>query len=1188
MFPIFRFEWRYRLTRPATWIYGLILFILGIVFMTTDAVRIGGGYGKVLKNAPFNLHMIESIMAALGMFFVMAFMAVPILRDSDHKMDTFLYAFPIKKWDYFLGRFLGSLSVCLAAFALLPLGMMLGEALARTWETDPGTWGPFSFTSYAWPFLTGVFPNVFFLGALFFAMVTLSRKMMYGYLVAIFSIVFYGAAISALSDLENKDLASTFDPFGLLSTDRVTDYWSIAEKNVNLVPLVGTYLINRLAIMVIGLGILFFGYRRFKMSPVADSGKPVKAEPQESLEKPVVPSRAWQPNYSIFPLIRNLTVLEIRQTLRSPLFLALLVAIGLFLGFNAWNANKMFDTSVYPVTGIMLEAVTSNLFGILSIVTLVFLAGEIVWRERQVHMEGIYDAFPVPGPVVFLSKLFSLMVVPVCLLLLVPVATVAVQMLKGYHNHEWGLFFKTLFLFELPRLWLIAFLAFAIQHIVNNKFAGHVAMLAYYLSIIGLSYLHVEHPLFKFGSGMRYVYSDMNGFGDFVHAYRIYLLHWSLVGLFLLVLAWLFMVRGAESDFKSRLRFALQRIRESNSARLVVLIPFLAMLGTGYYITHQTLVLDHYSNSKEDEETSANYEKRYGYLENSLHPSLKAVSIGADMYPENGDLKLTSKSIYFNPHKKPIDTLWFNYNSEGKLEKLAINLPGKTVVDDVEKGIRAIKLEKPLQPADSFQLDFAMKLAFTGLSNESPVKENGTFFNSQYWPSMGFNDNFKLTDDDKRKEYGLKELPTLPSQTDSLATDKGFLDERNHSIRFEAVLSTSPDQIAIAPGYLQKEWSQNGRRYFHYKMDIPIVNFYAVLSARYKVYKEKYKDIDISIYHHPSHDYNVKKMAEAVRHSLEYYGEHFGPYQHKQVRILEFPRYQSFAQSFDNTIPYSEAIGFIANLEEEDAIDYVYFVTAHEMAHQWWGHQINPAATRGCQFLSETMAEYSALMVMKKRYGDNLMGRFLRRELDSYLQGRSGEKKKENPLLNIEYQQYAYYNKGSMAMFSVMDLIGEEKMNQFLGSFVKQYAFAERPYVTTLQYYDMLKTHIPPHLQVLADDQLKRITLYKNRVVSAKGKKRSDGQFEVTLVPELGKMYVDSLGGNEQNMPFVGSISVALQTKEFVLKPSEVLMMEKKELVSGKPLVLISKEKPSYVSLDPLHTLTDIKPEDNTLKIDWE
>lgn len=1187
MFPIFRFEWRYRLTRPATWIYGLILFVLGIVFMTSDAVRIGGGYGKVLKNAPFNIHMIESIMAAFGMFFVMAFMAVPILRDSDHKMDAFLYAFPIKKRDYYLGRFLGSLSVCLFAFALLPLGMMLGEALARTWETDPGTWGDFSFSSYAWPFLVAIFPNVFFMGALFFTLVTLSRKMMYGYLVAIFSIVFYGAALSALSDLENKDLASTLDPFGLLSTDRVTDYWAIAEKNTSLVPLVGTYLVNRLGILLIACLILLFGYRRFRMSPVSDSGKPLKPE-ADAQAKGVQPTQAWKPNYAIAPLIRSLTLLEIRQTLRSPLFLALLFAITLFLGFNAWNANKMFETSVYPVTGIMLEGATNSIFSILSIVTLVFLAGEIVWRERQVHMEGIYDAFPVPGPVVFISKLLSLMVVPVCLLLLVPIASVAVQWMKGYHEQEWSLYFKTLFLFELPRLWLMAFLAFAIQQILNNKFAGHVAMLGYYLSILGLSYLHIEHPLFRFASGMNYRYSDMNGFGDFVHPYRIYLLHWSFTGLFLLVLAWLFMVRGAESDFRSRLRFAIQRVKESWTARLVVLLPFLAMMGTGYYITYQTLVLDHFTNSKEEEEISAEYEKKFAYLEESLHPSLKAVSVGADLFPENGDLHLTGKFIYFNPHKKPIDTLWFNFNPEGKLEKLAINLPGKTVFDDPDKGIRAIRLAKSLAPADSFELDFAMKLGYTGLNNESPVKENGTFFNTQYWPSMGFNDAYRIQDDDKRKEYGLQEMPTLPSQTDSLATDRGFLDPGNHNIRFEAVVSTSPDQIAIAPGYLLKEWNEKGRRYFHYKMDIPIVNFYAILSARYQVYKENWKGIDISVYHHPAHGYNVKKMAEAVRHSLEYYGEHFGPYQHKQVRILEFPRYQSFAQSFDNTIPYSEAIGFIANLEEEDAIDYVYFVTAHEMAHQWWGHQINPASTRGCQFLSETMAEYSALMVMKKRYGENLMGRFLRRELDSYLNGRSGEKKKENPLMDIEYQQYAYYNKGSMAMYSVMDLIGEEKMNQFLGSFVKKYAFAERPYVTTHQYYDMLKTHIPAPLQVLADDQLKRITLYKNRVVSAKGKKRSDGLFEVTLVPELGKMYVDSLGGNEQNKPFAGSIGVALQTKEFVVKPSEVLVMEKKELVSGKPLVLVSKQKPTYVSLDPLHTLTDIKPEDNTLKIDWE
>jgi len=59
-------------------------------------------------------------------------------------------------------------------------------------------------------------------------------------------------------------------------------------------------------------------------------------------------------------------------------------------------------------------------------------------------------------------------------------------------------------------------------------------------------------------------------------------------------------------------------------------------------------------------------------------------------------------------------------------------------------------------------------------------------------------------------------------------------------IAYEATVSTEPDQIAISPGYLQREWTENGRRYFHYKMDAPILNFYAFQSARYAVKKDSW------------------------------------------------------------------------------------------------------------------------------------------------------------------------------------------------------------------------------------------------------------------------------------------------------------------------------------------------------------
>lgn len=1188
MMSVFWFELRYRLKRPATYIYALLFFAMGVLIMSTDAVQIGGGYGKVNSNAPYSIHQIMAIMGVFGIFIIMAFHSVPIHRDVEHKVDQFLYTYPLTKNQYLGGRFLGTLFLCSIVYFFLPMGMMAGEAIAKFRHPESEDWGPFSLLTYLWPFLICCLPTIFLMGSLFFSFVTLTRKMMAAYLIAIGFIVLYSIGLNLLSDLDNKNIAALTDPFGLLASDRITEYWSIAQKNIQLVPLEGVFLINRLIWLLSGMGCLVYCFVQFKMTPVQDSGKRnlIKIE---SIAKPETLDLKLlaQPKFSAAKSFWALFSIEVRQNLRNVFFLTFLFAIVVFLAFNGWYSNQTYETGIHPVTRAFLESATSGIFSILSMTLLIFLAGEIIWRERQNQMDGIYNAFPVSNRTIFLAKYASLLLIPIILVFLVAFVGISIQLLKGYTHLEPELYFKTLILFELPRFFLLATLAFCIQVVVNNKYVGHTAILLYYLSFIGLSYLKIEHPLFRFASGLSYRYSDMNGFGESVRGFRVYLFHWTLVSGLLLSIAFLLMVRGSESALKIRRKLAEIRFSSSLQLKGFSAICMVGMLCTGFNIYQQTVVVDHFTNSKTEEEISAEYEKKFDYLNRSLHPTLTDVKIGADMYPETNDLRLTGLFTYQNPHSKPIDTLWFNVDPDKEIQKFNLSIGNKKVFEDKKKGIYAYRVVPALAPGDSFILDVDLRVGFTGLSNESPVRGNGTFFNNGEWPSMGYNSTYQIQDEDKRKEYGLKELPTMDSQTDSVAIQKSLFDQLNHSIRFEATLSTAPDQMAIAPGYLTKEWMGNGRRYFHYKMDRPITNFYSIISARYATYKEKWNDVDITIYHHPWHSFNVKKMAEAVRHSLDYYTTNFGPYQHKQVRILEFPRYQSFAQSFDNTIPYSEGIGFVANLEEEDAIDYVYFVTAHEMAHQWWGHQINPAFVRGGQFLSETMAEYSALMVMKKRYGDELMGRFMSRELNDYLSGRSSERKKENPLMDIEMQSYAYYNKGSLAMFQVMDLLGESKMNDFLKNFVSQYRFKEKPYPTTNDYYRMLTQNMNPQQIRQVDDQLKRITLYNNRITEATGKSLPGGEYEIRFKVELEKMYADSLG-TETKVPFTDPITIGLQEVNQPVRKSDIVMMEKRNLKSGEEVVLKSKTKVKIASLDPLHLFTDIRTEDNFKIISWD
>ena len=82
----------------------------------------------------------------------------------------------------------------------------------------------------------------------------------------------------------------------------------------------------------------------------------------------------------------------------------------------------------------------------------------------------------------------------------------------------------------------------------------------------------------------------------------------------------------------------------------------------------------------------------------------------------------------------------------------------------------------------------------------------------------------------------------------------------------------------------------------------------------------------------------------------------------------------------------------------DNIIDYVTYVTAHELGHQYWAHQIISADMQGGTILVETMAQYSALMVMKHLYGEDKIRRFLKFELDNYLRSRGGEVVEELPL----------------------------------------------------------------------------------------------------------------------------------------------------------------------------------------------
>jgi aminopeptidase N len=391
--------------------------------------------------------------------------------------------------------------------------------------------------------------------------------------------------------------------------------------------------------------------------------------------------------------------------------------------------------------------------------------------------------------------------------------------------------------------------------------------------------------------------------------------------------------------------------------------------------------------------------------------------------------------------------------------------------------------------------------------------------------------------------------------------------------------------MAIAPGTLEQEWSDKGRRYFHYKMDKPILNFYSFQSARYEVRHDRWQDVAIDVYYHPGHDFNVDRIIKGAKAALAYDSKRFSPYQHRELRVVEFPRYATYAQSFPGTIPFSESFGFIAKVDANSRkdLDYPFYVTAHEVAHQWWGHQLVPAWVRGGTVLSESLSEYSALMVMKQAFGAAQMRRFLRYDLDRYLMGRAGERRHELPLAQNEDQQYLHYRKGSLALYLLQDLLGEDTVNGVLHDLLVDYAFTGPPYPNVTALIDRLRKVTPPDKAYLIDDLFESIVLYENRADSASAVRRADGKYEVTLHATAGKVHAGELG-DEKEVPLADYIEFGVDDRDGYPLVRERRLVKQR----GQVVRLVVDVRPGRAGIDPDNKLIDRKPTDNMVSVDMQ
>ncbi len=1208
MLAIAWFDFVRRLRMVSTYVYFVVFGALAGFWMAAaggalSSASVSFGGDKILINGTYAIAIGVALLSFMGITVIGSVVGRAVQQDYEYGTYHFFFSAPIAKRDYFVGRLLGAWMTLLLIFSGITVGIFIGTHWpgvipARVVDAP-------SVQSFLRPYLILLLPNLIWMGGCFFVLAALTRQMAPVYVAGVIALVGYLFALDLLGDMDNKWLAAMVDPSGVTALDVTARYWTVAQKNLVEIPLESALLWNRALWLGFGLLVTAIGYRSFRMEAVTSGG--ARKHGATAVDAPVdTAALVTLKELQAAPLDRSaraflrmlpgLTRLYVAEIVRSPRFLTIVLGGVLLVVGNAWSAGQTFGTNTWPLTYKMLDVV-AGLFGIFILIVTAIYAGELVWRERDVRMDDITDSMPSPTWLGFVAKFVALLCLQLILLAVVMACSIGVQLVQGFTRIDIAHYLFELFVLQFSAYALLAVLALTVHTLVNNKYLGHFAVVLIFIVSSRLPDFGFEDRLYRFASRPEVVYSDLNGYGHFLPAVFWFRLYWGAFAALLMVVAYALWVRGRDSGWKGRLRIAADRM--SPAAWSAAAVAGLTFVATGGYIYYNTHVLNAYYSRDTTQRMQADYERRFKALTLAPQPKITAADVRADIFPEQQRARISGTMALVNRSGQPITDLYVHYPRYARALKIAPDAPFKVATEEPALRWHHLVLDAPMAPGAAMDFRFDLEYGARGFRNDGAdpsVLGNGTFLNpgltpdTSLIPSFGYDESAELMSDNDRRKFGLPERPRMHDLDDKAWQQVSALTRDADFIDYKGEVCTAADQLPITSGYVVSDRTEGGRRCIVYKMDSPISAIYPFVSARYAVKRDVWKgpegDVAIEIDYHPGHEYNLDRMIAGVKDSLTYFTKNFGPYQHKIVRIVEFPRFSrrgGFAESFPNTVPFNEALGFTAKVDDADPkdLDYPYFVTAHEMAHQWWAHQEVPANVQGAEFVTESLSEYSALMVMKQKYGDAKMRRFLQYELDRYLFGRGTEQKVEPTLLRADGASYVHYQKGALVLYALQDVIGEAALNDALAAFVTKWRFKGPPYPTSRDLLAELKRVTPAEHQGLLEDLIENIMLFDDRAVKATARKLPDGRTEVTLMATAKKIRADG-AGNEKEAPMDLPVDIGVQDAK-----GNWLLLEKRRVKSGEnTFVLTVDGVPAKAGIDPLNKLIERDVSDNIIAIE--
>lgn len=1060
------FELRYQAVRLT-----FLATLLCLAFIPFALVATGFGPRADAVNGAFVVTESLALLSLMSVFALPLLCVHAALRDDEHGMRGLIDVQPVSRGLLLAVRFVVVLSLLLA---VLLFCTVLLAAFPAVLSVRADRLVAFDVAPYARAFVWLVLPNALWCTALLFAVAAATRSTLATFVGAV--CIYAGYLVTALM-VDSPLMAGTrpstpellarvalLDPFGLSAFFEQTRYLPQTERSGYVLQMSGHLLQNRL--MVLGLGalcaapLLWLDERiargtgrrsilRAWWTRSSRSASDADSVAQTTHAASIVMLQT-QGLHSWWHTARGVAALESRVLLRSwPLLLLLVVwVVVIAIEADGQLRSGEYGTRVLATTSQLADAVPQAL-ELLGALCVLYFAVEVFGRERVLHFAGIRDATPAAGTALLAGKLLALFMVPLLLAVTGYGTTVAMHVVVGGLPIEWDVLIAHMLVSLLP-LAITTAMAASLQVLIGQRWLAMLAGLVLLIFSAQGAALGAEHPLWRFGAAPAITWSDLSGYGPGLTSWLAFQATWLIGAVLWLMLAAGLWPRGEALPLVARLRRApvlLQQGLGHNGRRALALVA-LVFAGTVAGMAWVTTVQQPYTSSRQALARRVDYERRYAHLIGVAQPSVSHVELIVDLEPRAARATITGAAQLTNTTSQAIDTLYVTFPTS-VARVTWDNLPPQfaLIAADSAQHVYTLALAQPLQPDSRVMLPLNVQLDGGGIrANGNPIDiaANGTYLHStEFLPRFGFMRGRVLRDSVERVAQGLPVLSdTLlqpASRIDSLSILVAQHGQSPAWYSATVTIHTDGDQVAQGPGQLvavpaahdSAPSARKARRTFTYQRRSPGTPAFVLTSGRYAVLRDTVQTahgaVPVEVWHNPRHAAPAARLLAVSTKSLAQLVQDFGAYPHDALRVIEVSSQWRFgAYAMPGSIYLTESRGMLSDARD-GAVDLLLRRIGHEIAHEWWGHAVNPLDVEGRLLLVETLARYAEQLLVQRAQGEATVHDMMGFEEDRYFRSRwVGERS----LLTMIDEDGLFYGKGALAMHAMRHLLGDSVVLQ--------------------------------------------------------------------------------------------------------------------------------------------------------------